>query len=532
MREWRLLDTPPMTGAQNMALDETLLELKGEGKTRDTMRFLQFRPRCVLVGYHQSVEEEVRRDFCHQHNIEINRRITGGGAIFFDENQLGWEVICDKAFFDVSIPNLRLFRALCDPVVTALSILGIDAHFRPRNDIEVNGRKISGTGGTESEGAFLFQGTMLVDFDVDTMLKALRIPVEKLKAKEIDSVKERVTCLNWELGATPPVEHIKRAIGHSFEKHLGIRLIPGSLTPEERNLFDSKLDHFESPAWIDGVKPRFSRTETVEASYKASAGMVRFTLVVNVLQKRLKNLYITGDFLSFPPRALYDLEARLREAPLDRDHLHGIILDHFARGHMSIPDMDFDDFVKPLDLALEKLDIAKFGIPLEQCNLISVANGSFDEVIRKDLSVLLLPYCAKPMECDLRHERGCRQCGEDECTIGSAWGIGRDRNMKVVSITSFEDLWAELRSMKERGVEAYVGCCCRPFFTKHVDDFVRSGLPGILLDIDDTTCYDLDQAKEAYAGRFESRTTLNLTLLNRVLDVASGVRNSSGGSQS
>jgi len=92
--------------------------------------------------------------------------------------------------------------------------------FRPRNDIEINGRKISGTGGTESDGAFLFQGTMLTDFDVDTMLRSLRIPVEKLKAKEIDSVKERVTCLKWELGYTPPLEVVKEAIQTGFEKAL------------------------------------------------------------------------------------------------------------------------------------------------------------------------------------------------------------------------------------------------------------------------------------------------------------------------
>ena len=347
----------------------------------------------------------------------------------------------------------------------------------------MNGRKISGTGGTESEGAFLFQGTMLVDFDVDTMLRALRIPVEKLKAKEIDSVKERVTCLAWELNTIPSLEVIKEAIARSFSKHLDIRLTPGPLTGEERDLFDTKLERFRSPEWIDAVKPRFLRSETVEASYKAPAGMVRFTLVVNVPQKRLKNLYITGDFLSFPPRALYDLEAGLRGSPLDRDHLHGIVRDHFLSGRIRIPGMGYEDFVKPLDIALEKINATKFGIPLEDCNLISVANGTFEEVIRKDLSVLLLPYCAKPTECDLRYKKGCRRCGEDDCTIGSAWSMGLGRRMKVVSITSFEDLWVELMRMKQRGVEAYIGCCCRPFFTKHVDDFIESGLPGILLDI-------------------------------------------------
>ncbi len=514
-----------------MAMDEALLELKGEGRTPDTIRFLRFRPRAVLVGYHQSIEQEIRTNYCHQHNIGINRRITGGGAIFFDENQLGWEVICNKQFFNVSVPNLRLFRALCDPVVTALKFMGITAQFRPRNDIEVNGRKISGTGGTESEGAFLFQGTMLVDFDVDTMLRALRIPVEKLKAKEIDSVKERVTCLAWELGSAPATEEIKLAITRSFETHLGIRLVPGPLTEEEKDLFEAKLKYFQSPEWIDAVKPRAARRETIEAAYKADAGMIRFTLVVNVRQKRLKDLYITGDFLSFPPRALYDLEARLRGSPLDREHLHGIIADHFNEGHIMIPGIGFDDFVKPLDLALEKIDVARFGIPVEDCNLISVTNGSFEEVIGKDLSVLLLPYCAKPTQCDLRYKKSCRQCGEDGCTIGTAWTIGRDHRMKVVSITSFEDLWVELTGMKKRGVEAFIGCCCQPFFTKHVDDFMRAGLPGILLDIDNTTCYDLDQAKEAYAGRFESRTELNLSLLQRVLDAADRAGKTSQDSQ-
>ena len=102
-----------MTAAENMALDETILELKGQGSTPNTIRFLQFSPRAVLLGFHQAIDEEVRRAFCREQGIHINRRITGGGAIFFDENQLGWEVICDKAFFGVKVPNQRLFRTLC-----------------------------------------------------------------------------------------------------------------------------------------------------------------------------------------------------------------------------------------------------------------------------------------------------------------------------------------------------------------------------------------------------------------------------------
>ncbi|WP_373498278.1 biotin/lipoate A/B protein ligase family protein [Desulfococcus sp.] len=517
MQHWRLLDTPPMTAAENMALDETLLELKAQGRSPNTIRFLQFSPRAVLVGFHQAVSEEIRTDFCREKGIDINRRITGGGAVFFDENQLGWEVFCEKAFFNAILPNVRLFKALCDPVVAALALLNVRAEFRPRNDIEVNGRKISGTGGTDSGDAFMFQGTMLVDFDVDTMLRALKIPVEKLKAKEIDSVKDRVTCLKWETGDTPALGDLKQAIRRGFEQCLDIRLEPGGLTREEERRFTSRIRHFRSPGWIDAVRPRFRKREAVQSSYKAPAGMVRFTLVVDLPRKRLKDIYITGDFLSFPGRALYDLEAGLRGAPLDRDHLHSVIRGCFDDGRMTIPGLPFEDFIKPLDQCLEKIDIAKYGIPLAHCNMISLANGSFDAVVRKLPSVLLLPYCAKFTGCDLRYEKGCRACGEAGCSVGPAWNMGRLRKMKVVSIVSFEDLWGELTKMKAAGVPAYIGCCCQPFFAKHVDDFQRSGLPGILLDIDNTTCYDLDQAKQAYAGRFESQTRLDLALLATVL---------------
>ena len=269
MQTWRLLDTPPMTAAENMALDETLLEIKGEGKSPNTIRFLQFSPRTVLVGFHQAMEEEIRTDYCVANRIDINRRITGGGAIFFDENQLGWEVFCDKVFFNAAVPNARLFKTLCDPVVAALALLNLKAEFRPRNDIEIDGRKISGTGGTESGSAFMFQGTMLVDFDVDTMLRALKIPVEKLKAKEIDSVKDRVTCLKWELGDTPALADIKQAIKRGFIECMHIKLETGGLNAEEQKRFEKKLPRFRSIGWIDRVKPRFQKREAVQAAYKA-----------------------------------------------------------------------------------------------------------------------------------------------------------------------------------------------------------------------------------------------------------------------
>jgi lipoate-protein ligase A len=516
MQCWRLLDTLPMTAAENMALDDALLELRGKGRTPNTIRFLQFKPRCVLVGFHQSVQEEIRVDYCRAHGIDINRRNTGGGAIFFDENQLGWEVFCNKSFFNITIPDVNLFRTLCLPVISALDMLGLKADFRPRNDIEIDGKKISGTGGTESDDAFLFQGTMLVDFDVDTMLKALRIPVEKLKAKEIDSVKDRVTCLRWKLGSVPELEAIKKAVRLGFERHLGIRLVPGALMPEEEALFRSKLSHYRSPQWIDHVKPVHQHRDTLHAASKSEAGLVRYTLSLNWRQKRVKEVFITGDFLSYPARALYDLEAELRGILLDRGLIRGTIQRFFEEEKLCIPGMPFEDFVKPLDQIFRKADIAEYGIPLDQCDLINLANGSFADILQHQPSVLLLPYCAKPTACDMRYQKSCRACDRQDCTTGAAWRIGREHNMRIATVVSFEDLWGELMRMKTEGVSAFVGCCCQPFYIKHADDFRRAGVPGILLDINNTTCYELDQAREAYAGSYDKQTSLNIELLNSV----------------
>ncbi len=518
--KWRLLDTRPMSAAENMALDETLLELKAQGTSPNSIRFLQFSPRAVLVGVHQAINEEVRIEYCQAHNIEINRRITGGGALFWDENQIGWEIYSDKAFFNLTLPTAKLFETLCRPVCNALSNLGVNAEFRPRNDIEINGRKISGTGGTDNGNAFLFQGTMLVDFDVNTMLHALRIPIEKLKAKEIDSFKDRVTCLNWELGYTPDLRDIKAALVNSFETYLDIELVPSGLMPEEEELFLKKLGKFTSEAWINSIRPSQNKHETVQATYKADAGLIRYTLAVNSTQNHLKNIYITGDFISFPSRSLYDLESQLRGMPLTRERLHPIIHSYFAEGKMVIPGITYEDFVKPLDIALEKINIRKFGLPLEYCNMISVTNGTFEEVIRHKPSVLLLPYCAKLTDCSLRYTKDCDMCGNEYCSIGPAWEMGLGDNKEVISIVNFEDLWAELMRLKEKGVKAFIGCCCQPFFAKHIDDFAASGMPGILLDIDNTTCYDLDLAKDAYAGTFESQTHVNLDLLQKVLNIS------------
>jgi lipoate-protein ligase A len=508
---WRLLDTGVRTAAENMALDEVLLTARSQKGVPDTLRFLQFSPPSALVGYHQAVEQEIRISYCRERGIHINRRLTGGGGLFFDESQLGWEIIASQE--DPRFPRQieKLYERICQGAIRGLEKLGIRAAFRPKNDIEVSGRKISGTGGTSMGGAFLFQGTLLVDFDVETMLRALRIPTEKLRDKEIASVRERVTCLAWELGRVPPLAHIKAALAEGFAETFGISLEPGPLTPLEEELLARRLPYFQSEEWIYGIRRPLDQRREVWALYKSPGGLIRTALIVSA--GRIREALITGDFFAYPRRAILDLEARLKGAPADIDAVRSIIERFFAEETVRIPGVTPADFLRTIQEALEKTTYTQHGIGPEEANYIFCVVKPLAEIQR--CQTLLLPYCAKLPDCSYRYQEGCALCGG--CCIHEAYRLAEQYGLTPITIQSFEHLEETLQRLKREGAEAFVGSCCEAFYAKHREDFERIGLPGILVDVDSSTCYDLGKEQDAYAGKFQNQTYLKMELLEKVL---------------
>ena len=101
--------------------------------------------------------------------------------------------------------------------------------------------------------------------------------------------------------------------------------------------------------------------------------------------------------------------------------------------------------------------------------------------------------------------------------LSYATALAEKYGLTPVSIQNYENLEETLAQLKQDGVEAFVGSCCEPFYAKHRDDFERIGLPGILVDVDSSTCYDLGKEQDAYAGQFENQTYLKLDLLERVV---------------
>jgi lipoate-protein ligase A len=177
-----------------------------------------------------------------------------------------------------------------------------------------------------------------------------------------------------------------------------------------------------------------------------------------------------------------------------------------------------DHLIQAIEEAIQKMDLLPHGFDEEETHHLFPVLKPFIEV--KKPKVLLLPYCAKELECFYRNIQGCDECGR--CSVGDATKTARSFGMDSVTIQNFEDLESTLYRLKRSGVNGFVGSCCEPFYGKHRPDFERIGLSGILVDLERTTCYDLGQEKQALKGQFENQTHLNLPLLKKIFEYTHG----------
>jgi lipoate---protein ligase len=316
-KPFRVIDTAVRGGRANVAFDQALIEAHKGRHIPDTIRFLQFRP-SALIGIHQILSHEVRIDHCRRRGIEIARRITGGGGLYLDEGQIGWELVFARSrigFADLG----EATRRICESAALGLQKLGIPASYRPRNDIEVDGRKISGTGGFFDGDTLFYQGTLLIDFDPQEMIAALKVPVEKLAKRDLASARGRIVTMREILGdKLPDREGIYRSLLEGFAEGLGIQPQWGSVSAFEEDLAEQLLhDEIGSDAFVEMLEAPEVDEATVSASLTRPGGSLRADIRLEGPRgQRIREALITGDFFVTPPRVVFDLEAALRGADL------------------------------------------------------------------------------------------------------------------------------------------------------------------------------------------------------------------------
>ena len=347
----RVLDTGVMEGRLNIAIGQAIVEAHQAGRVPDTLRFLRFPP-TALVGRHQALGQEINLDYCRENDIGVARRITGGGAIFMEPGLLGWELALHRKTLGVkSLPELT--RELCEAAADGISRLGVDARFRPRNDIEVDGRKISGTGGFFDGDTLFYQGTVLVDMNPKVMVSALRVPQAKLEKRQLDSAQQRVVTLRELLGdRTPGLEQIQAVLTSAFSERFGLEMVRGELTGEERSqadqLFEEEIGTEDFVAGIE--EPSAARGDLTGRQACPGGAITSYLRLEGPAQNRVRGALITGDFFVTPPRIIYDLESRLRGVYLD--DLADVVRSFFQEAGVEVLSVSPDDFIASLENAL------------------------------------------------------------------------------------------------------------------------------------------------------------------------------------
>lgn len=192
MVKWRLIPVEINHPLMNIALDEVAMEsvrLTGV----PIIRFYKWSPHATVIGYFQSMQDEVDVEKCKEMGIVCVRRLSGGGAVYNDDKMVTYSIIAPEDMYSKGIHES--YKVLCQPIIDALEILGLQGEFKPINDILVNGKKISGNAQTRRGGVVLHHGTLLYTLDLKTMFSILKVDKQKISDKAIKNVEERVTCL-------------------------------------------------------------------------------------------------------------------------------------------------------------------------------------------------------------------------------------------------------------------------------------------------------------------------------------------------
>lgn len=308
----RLIDSGVDDARRQIAYDQALIELHKAGRVPDTLRFLRFPP-TVLVGRHQVMAHEVRLAHCRATGIGLARRMTGGGAIYLDPGQVGWELVLSRR--RLPAPTLAgQAQAICEAVAAGLSAaFRIDARFRPPGDIEVGGARLGGSGGLFDGDTLVYQGTVLIDLDPARILAALNVPA----AAAGGGNQGRLTTLKALLGdAPPPVASVQNAVRDGLAGSLGLTFEAADRTADEAALATALHDaEIGTEAFVMG--PGDPRRESVHEAHLATQGGrigVFLRLEGHDAARRIREAFVTGDFHVDPARLVLDLEAALRGA--------------------------------------------------------------------------------------------------------------------------------------------------------------------------------------------------------------------------
>ena len=274
----------------------------------------------VMIGANQIIKAEINEAYVKKAGIDIVRRASGGGTIFTDRKTLQYTIILkhneDSQNND---PKAVMKEWLAEPLIRALSTMGVSASLEGRNDVTLDGKKISGLAQYVRNGYMCRHGSLLYDTDLEKLSKTLTVDREKIKSKAIASVNARVAKIADHLKDKKDLPTFREALIESYGQKEPIER--KEFTKEElKTIEDIKSERFGNESWTYGHEPEFTYTN----KKRFPGGAIEVFL--DVKGGEIKTASIKGDFLALRP--VSDIEEGLigvahRENAL-REALHSL----------------------------------------------------------------------------------------------------------------------------------------------------------------------------------------------------------------
>lgn len=194
---WRVISIEEEQDSfMKMAVEESIMNSVRKNLVPPTLRFYAWNKPAVSLGFFQEANKELDLEVCKKDNIEIFRRITGGGAVYKSpEFEINYSFIIKEDQEKIPKDVEESYRIICNALIIGLKKLGFETKFKPINDIIFNNKKISGNAQTRVDNVLLHHGTILLKPEVEKMFKYLKIDDKKLFEKKVNDVKELVTGL-------------------------------------------------------------------------------------------------------------------------------------------------------------------------------------------------------------------------------------------------------------------------------------------------------------------------------------------------
>lgn len=222
----RLIDSDLCHPLYSVALEEAIMESCSLGLMPPTLHLYSRDRPTVSLGYFEKAAEAVDMEAMMREDVFLVRRMSGGSTIFTDQGQLIFSLTIDQG----ALPRPEEAYALtCNVLISALGTLGLDAEHKPPNDVLVEGKKISGSAQTRKRGMIMVHGTVLVDTDLDRMMRVLR-PRQDKHAR----TKGEITCLREALGRPVDMAQVKNALIQAYAEALEQRVVPIPVNEREK----------------------------------------------------------------------------------------------------------------------------------------------------------------------------------------------------------------------------------------------------------------------------------------------------------